>query len=75
MKNIFEKNKTYYYPEMDCKIKYLGESEGNPSVMGSHYKFRILGNEYWDELETTIPNEIFKNKTQYNKYLKLQKNK
>jgi hypothetical protein len=64
-KSLFEKNKTYYYPPEDWKIKYVESHEGGLSVAATHYVFKVVGDPEWDVLETTLPDEIYRTKTEY----------
>lgn len=75
MKNMkkFEKNKIYYYPFQDWKIKFIESHEGGLSVAGTHYVFKIMNDAEYDEFETTKPEEIFKTKIEYFKFLNLIK--
>jgi len=75
LKNPFEKNKIYYYPEEDWKIRFVESREGSLSVAATHYVFKIVGDPEWDELETSLPHEIFKTKTDYVKSLNIEKDK
>jgi hypothetical protein len=61
----FDKNKTYYYPQEDWKIKFVETQEGGLSVGGTHYVFKVIGDPEWDEFTTVLPDEIYKTKTEY----------
>ena len=72
-KSPFEKGKTYYYPIEDWKIKFIGSEDGSLSVAATQYIFRVLEDPEWFEFSTAVPEEIYKNKTEYNKLAKENK--
>lgn len=71
----FEKNKIYYYPTEDWKIKFISPDNSSLSVAATQYVFKVIGDQEWDEFITALPNEIWKTKTEYLKSLKIEKNK
>ena len=74
-KVLFEKNKLYYLPSEDWKLKFVKEEPGGMSVAATHYTFKVMTptEEEWEEYTTTQPSEIWKTKAEYVKSLKSEK--
>ena len=63
-KEKFKKNKLYYLPEEDCKLKYKEQD------FEQYYIFKMQKHEIWDEYLTKDGSEIYENKTAYQKEIK-----
>jgi hypothetical protein len=67
-KPLFERGKTYYAGHENLKVKYSHlDTDG-------YHVFKVLEHAELDEFCTKLPDDIYSNKTEYNKAVKSQQN-
>ena len=67
-KPLFERGKTYYAGRESLKVKY------SHLDMDGYHIFKVLDHSELDEFCTKVPDDIYSNKTEYNRVLKTQQN-